>query len=76
MIAPGPSPTLTKTPTLTPRTRGMNSRYEWTVLRETMCFYGVAHDRLLPVVEDGSIAVRATVSASFVPAGADRPIGV
>jgi hypothetical protein len=41
-----------------------------------MSFYGVARDRLLEVVEDGDVAVRATVSASFVPAGADRPIGV
>ena len=41
-----------------------------------MSFYGVAHDRLLEVVEDGEIAVRATVSTSFVPAGADRTIGV
>ena len=48
----------------------MNSWYEWTVLRETMCFYGVAH------YKDGDVAVRATVSASFVPAGADRLIGV
>jgi hypothetical protein len=54
----------------------MNSRYEWTVLRETMCFYGVAHDRLDSVVEDDDVAVCATVSASFVPVGADRPIGV
>ncbi len=54
----------------------MNSRYEWTVFRETMCFYGVARDRLLEVVEGGDVAVRATVSTSFVPAGADRRIGV
>jgi hypothetical protein len=54
----------------------MNSRYEWTAFRETMCFYGVAHDRLLQVVEDGDLAVRATVSAGLTPPGADRPIGV
>ena len=47
----------------------MNSWYEWTVLRETMCFYGVAH-------KDGDVAVRATVSANSVQAGADRRIGV
>jgi hypothetical protein len=54
----------------------MNSWYEWTALRETMCFYGVARDRLFQVVEDGDLAALATVSAGFVPAGADRPIGV
>jgi hypothetical protein len=54
----------------------MNSRYEWTVFRDTMSFYGVAHDRRIEVVEDGDVAVCATVSTSFVPAGADRPIGV
>ena len=27
-------------------------------------------------LKDGDVAVRATVSASFVPAGADRQIGV
>jgi hypothetical protein len=54
----------------------MNSRYEWTVLRETMSFYGVAHDRLLEVVECGDVAVCVTVSTSFAPAGADRQIGV
>lgn len=41
-----------------------------------MSFYGVTRDRLLRVVEEGDIAVRVTVSTSFVPAGADRPIGV
>ena len=46
----------------------MNSWYEWTALRETMCFYAWHLN--------GGIAVRATVSASFVPAGADRLIGV
>jgi hypothetical protein len=54
----------------------MNSRNEWTVFRETMSFYGVAHDRLPRVVADRETAVRATVSTSFVPAEADRPIGV
>ncbi len=71
MIAPDPSPNLTETPAC-----GMNSRNEWTVFRETMSFYGVAHDRLPRVVADSETAVRATVSTSFVPAGADRPIGV
>ncbi len=71
MIAPDPSPTLTEAPAC-----GMNSRNEWTVFRETMSFYGVAHDRLARVVADREIAVRATVSTSFVPAGADRQIGV
>jgi hypothetical protein len=42
----------------------MNSRHEWTVLTETMCFYGVAH------FEDGNFAARITVSTSFVPVGA------
>ena len=46
----------------------MNSRKEWTVFRETMSFYGVAHDRLS--------GVGATVPTSFMPAGADRQIGV
>ncbi len=41
-----------------------------------MSFYGVAHDRLPRVVADSEAAVRATVSTSFVPAEADRPIGV
>jgi len=54
----------------------MNSQYEWTVLRETTSFYGVAHDRLVAVEEHGDVAVCATVSTSFVPAGADRQIGV
>lgn len=54
----------------------MNSRNEWTVFRETMSFYGVAHDRLSRVVADRETAVRATVSTSFVPAEADRQIGV
>jgi hypothetical protein len=36
----------------------MNSKYEWTVLRDTMCFYGVAP------FKNGDVAVRATVSAS------------
>ena len=76
MIAPGPSPRLTETLTLATRTRERNSRNEWTVFRETMSFYGVAHDRLLSVVEDGDVAVRVTVSTSFAPAGADRQIGV
>ncbi len=71
MIAPDPSPNLTETPAC-----GMNSRNEWTVFRETMSFYGVAHDRLPRVVADSETAVRATVSTSFVPAGADRQIGV
>jgi hypothetical protein len=48
----------------------MNSWYEWTVPRETMCFYGVAHEM------DGDAVVRATVSAGFIPAEADRLIGV
>ena len=39
-----------------------------------MGFYGVAHDRLPRIVD--SETVRATVSASFVPTEADRPIGV
>jgi hypothetical protein len=47
----------------------MNSKYEWTVPRETMCFYGVTHDRHTRAVEDGDIAVRATVSADFVRPG-------
>jgi hypothetical protein len=46
----------------------MNSWYEWTALRETMCFYGVD--------TNGDIAVGATVSASLALAGADRLIGV
>ncbi len=71
MIAPDPSPTLTETPAC-----GMNSPIAWTVFRETMSFYGVAHDRLVRVVADSETAVRATVSTSFVPVGADRPIGV
>ena len=71
MIAPDPSPTITETPAC-----GMNSRNEWTVFRETMSFYGVAHDRLPRVVADRETAVRATVSTSFVPAEADRQIGV
>lgn len=71
MIAPDPSPTLTETLAC-----GMNSRNEWTVFRETMSFYGVAHDRLPRVVADSEAAVRATVSTSFVPAEADRQIGV
>ncbi len=54
----------------------MNSRYAWTVFRETMSFYGVAHNRLPRVVADRDAAVRATVSTSFVPAEADRLIGV
>ena len=52
----------------------MNSRYAWTVFRETRSFYGVAHDRLLGVVD--SETVRATVSARFALAGAERLIGV
>jgi hypothetical protein len=60
VIAPGPSLRRTKTPAFN---RGMNSKNEWTVLREPMCFYGVAY-------------VGATVSADFMPAGADRLIGV
>ncbi len=71
MIAPDPSPILTETPAC-----GMNSRNEWTVFRETTSFYGVAHDRLPCVVADSETAVRATVSTSFAPAGADRQIGV
>ena len=71
MIAPDPSPNLTETPAC-----GMNSRNEWTVFRETMSFYGVAHDRLPRVVADSETAVRATVSTSFVLAEADRQIGV
>jgi hypothetical protein len=54
----------------------MNSWNEWTVFRETMSFYGVAHDRLLRVVADRDAAVRATVSTSLVPGEADRQIGV
>ncbi len=71
MIAPDPSPNLTETPAC-----GMNSRNEWTVFRETMSFYGVAHDRLPRVVADSETAVRATVSTSLVLAEADRQIGV
>ncbi len=71
MIAPDPSPNLTETPAC-----GMNSRNEWTVFRETMSFYGVAHDRLPRVVADRETAVRATVSTNFVLAEADRQIGV
>jgi hypothetical protein len=56
--------------------RGMNSRNEWTVFRETMSFYGVAHDRLVEVVEYGDVAVGATVSIRFMRVGADRQIGV
>jgi len=41
VIAPGPSLRRTKTPYVN---RGVNSMYEWTVLREPMCFYGVACD--------------------------------
>jgi len=41
----------------------VNSKYEWTVLREPMCFYGVAYEC-------------ATVSSDFMPVGADRLIGV
>lgn len=63
MTAPDPSLCLTETPGC-----GMNSRKEWTVFRETMSFYGVAHERLS--------GVRATVPTSFLPAGADRQIGV
>jgi hypothetical protein len=37
--------------------------------RHTMCFSGVAF-------KDGDVAVRATVSVSSMPAGADRRIGV
>jgi len=54
----------------------MNFRYEWTASRETMSFYGVAHDRLIPVVENGDVAVRVTVSTGFASVGADRQIGV
>ena len=54
----------------------MNSRNEWTAFRETMSFYGVAHDRLPRVVADRETAVRATVSTSFVSGEADRRIGV
>ena len=50
VIAPDPSPQRTKTPTLT---RGMNSRNEWTVFRETMSFYGAAQNRLIPVEYNG-----------------------
>ena len=71
MTAPDPSPTLTETLAC-----GMNSQNEWTVFRETMSFYGVAHDRLPRVVADSETAVRATVSTSFVLAAADRQIGV
>ncbi len=45
-------------------------------VRETMSFYGVAHDRLPRVVTDRETAVRATVSTSFVPVEAERQIGV
>ena len=71
MIAPDPSPNLTETPAC-----GMNSLIAWTVFRETMSFYGVAHDRLLRVVADRETAVRVTVSTNFVLAEADRQIGV
>jgi hypothetical protein len=54
----------------------MNFRYEWTASRETMSFYGVAHDRLATSRGGRQLAVRVTVSTSFVPAGADRLIGV
>jgi len=60
VIAPGSSPRRTKTPACN---RGVNSKYEWTVLREPMCFYGVAYEC-------------ATVSSDFMPVGADRLIGV
>ena len=63
MTAPDPSLCLTETPAC-----GMNSRKEWTVFRETMSFYGVAHERLS--------GVGATVSASFMLIEADRQIGV
>ena len=71
MIAPDLSPSITETPAC-----GMNSRNEWTAFRETMSFYGVAHDRLPRVVTDRETAVRATVSTSFVLGEADRRIGV
>jgi hypothetical protein len=54
----------------------MNSMYEWTVFRETMSFYGAARNRLIPVEDHGESSVRVAVSASFVPVGADRQIGV
>jgi len=41
-----------------------------------MSFYGVAHHRLVKVVEDDDAAIRVTVSTSFTLAGADRRIGV
>ena len=50
VIAPDPSPQRTKTLTFP---RGMNSRYEWTVFRETMSFYGAARDRLIRVEHNG-----------------------
>jgi hypothetical protein len=50
VIAPDPSLQRTKTPTFQ---RGMNSRYEWTVFRETMSFYGAAQDRLIRVELNG-----------------------
>jgi hypothetical protein len=33
--------------------RGMNSRNEWTVFRETMSFYGAAQTRLIRVEYNG-----------------------
>ena len=59
----------------------MNSYFAWTVFRVTMSFYGVAHD-LLPLGPSDSsrgglrCVIRATVSTGFVPAEADRQIGV
>lgn len=54
----------------------MNSWYEWTALRETTSFYGVAHDST-PVSRKGRLsAVRATVPDGFTPPEADRQIGV
>ena len=41
-----------------------------------MSFYGVAHDRLIRVVEDRGNAVRVTVSTRYMRVGADRLIGV
>jgi hypothetical protein len=41
-----------------------------------MSFYGVAHDRLIRVVEDRGNAVRVTVSTRCTRVGADRQIGV
>jgi len=47
----------------------MNSLNEWTVFRETMCFYGV-------VQRGGNVAAGATILAGLLPIRVDRLIGV